>query len=112
MSPEVIGLVGLIVMIVLMFLEVPIGVSMALVGLAGYAMIADLPKAMVMVGTIPYSNIASYTFSVLPAFLLMGEWAQISGMTTSAYRSANVWLGHRRADWRWPLLEVRRFFQR
>jgi C4-dicarboxylate transporter, DctM subunit len=93
MSPEIIGTVGIIVLLAMMFLGIPIGLCMALVGFLGYTAIAGFNPALMMLGTIPYSNIASYMFSVLPVFLLMGEWAELSGMTNEAYRSANTWLG-------------------
>ncbi len=93
MSPEIIGLIGIVIMLALMFLGIPIGLSMALIGFLGYAAISGFHPTLMMLGTIPYSNIASYMFSILPVFLLMGEWAEMSGMTNEAYRSANIWLG-------------------
>ncbi|OGO14947.1 MAG: hypothetical protein A2Z02_02625 [Chloroflexi bacterium RBG_16_48_7] len=93
MSPEIIGTIGIVVMLALMFLGIPIGLCMALIGFLGYTAISGFNPALMMLGTIPYSNIASYMFSVLPVFLLMGEWAEMSGMTNEAYRSANTWLG-------------------
>jgi tripartite ATP-independent transporter DctM subunit len=67
---------------------------MASIGLAGYAILCGTHKALVMVGMTPYSTIASYILSVLPVYLLMGEFADVSGMMRDSYRAANAWLGN------------------
>jgi tripartite ATP-independent transporter DctM subunit len=93
MSPEVIGAIGIGVMLVLMFLGINIGVCMALVGIGGFFAISGPHLALSMTGIVPYSNVATYTLSVLPVFLLMGEFADISGLMRDSYRAANTWLG-------------------
>jgi tripartite ATP-independent transporter DctM subunit len=94
MSPELVGIVGIGIMLLLMFLGIPIAVCMASVGFLGYVVLCGTPKAMVMLGLVPYSTIASYMLSVLPVYLLMGEFADISGLMRDSYRAANTWLGN------------------
>ncbi|MBP1741097.1 MAG: C4-dicarboxylate transporter permease, partial [Deltaproteobacteria bacterium] len=94
MSPELVGGIGIGVMLLLMFLGLPIAVCMASVGLAGYAVLCGVNKALLMVGMVPYSTIASYVLSVLPVYLLMGEFADVSGLMRDSYRAANTWLGN------------------
>jgi tripartite ATP-independent transporter DctM subunit len=44
----------------------------------------------------PYSQFSAYSLSVIPLFLLMGQFATQAGMSRALFRAANVWLGHRR----------------
>src|SRR5690606_15630560 len=38
----------------------------------------------------------SYSLSVVPLFLLMGQFASISGMSSSLFKAAATWMGHRK----------------
>src|SRR5512139_3667190 len=94
MSPELLGIVGIVIMLSLMLLGIPIAVCMAAVGLVGYAAICGTHKALLMVSMVPYSTIASYMLSILPVYLLMGEFADVSGLMRDSYHAANTWLGN------------------
>lgn len=94
MNPELVGAAGIGVMLVLLFLDVPVWASMALVGFVGFGLISDFHNALNMVGLLATPTISDYMVSVLPLFLLMGEFADISGLMEDAYRATNVWLGN------------------
>ena len=94
MNPVLIGLIALAVLFLLMFFEMPIAFAMALVGFCGFAVLSNLDAALNMAGLVPYSTAADYIFSVLPLFLLMGEFASISGIMGDAYGTINKWIGH------------------
>lgn len=94
MSPVAIGIVGLAVLFLIMAIGTPIGFAMALVGFVGFLFIGGTKAAVSMVGLVPYTTVASYIFSVLPLFLLMGEFASSSGLMRDAYRAMHTWLGH------------------
>ena len=94
MSPELVGVIGMVVMLVLMFLGVHIAVTLALVGIVGYAMIHGVDKALTMAGMMPFSVISSYTMALFPVYLLMGELADVSGMMRDSFRAANAWVGN------------------
>jgi TRAP-type mannitol/chloroaromatic compound transport system permease large subunit len=79
-----------------MFMGMPIAVCMASVGFGGLAVLWGTQKALIMLGMVPYSTIASYFLSVLPVYLLMGEFADVSGLMRDSYRAANTWLGNLR----------------
>jgi tripartite ATP-independent transporter DctM subunit len=89
-----IGVVGLIVLFVLMFLGMHIGIAMGIVAIAGLALITNLDSSLLRLGQSGFSSTASYTLAVLPLFMLMGEFAFLSGLTQEAYASAYKWLGH------------------
>jgi C4-dicarboxylate transporter, DctM subunit len=93
MSPEIVGIVGIGIMLFLMFLGIPIAVCMASVGFGGIVAIWGFDKALLAMGMIPYTQVANYFLSVLPVYLLMGEFADVSGLMKDSYRSANTWLG-------------------
>jgi tripartite ATP-independent transporter DctM subunit len=93
MTPEVIGLIGIILMLLLIMLKVPIAYSMFIVGFLGFAVIVSPDAALSMVGTEIFSNFSSYTLSVIPMFVWMGFIAYYSGVGTNLYALANRFLG-------------------
>lgn len=97
MSNLAIGLIGFPVMLVLIFLRVPIGLSMLGVGVFGMWIITGSPNAILsQFKHLTYGTFASYSFSVVPLFLLMGQFATVSGMSAALFRAAAGWLGHRK----------------
>ncbi len=94
MSPELVGVAGLILMLVLMFLGVHIAVTLSVVGILGYVMIHGVDKAFNMLGMVPFSAISSYTMALFPVYLILGELAEISGMMRDSFRAANIWVGN------------------
>lgn len=93
MNPELVGIIGIGIMLLLMFLGIPIAVCMSSVAFVGLVILLDTQKALIMLGMVPYSTIASYLMSVLPVYLLLGEFADVSGLMRDSYRAANTWLG-------------------
>ena len=94
MSPLIVGLLGVVLLFVLLFLfRVPIGFSMAISGFVGYAYLVSLDGALSMLGMVPYSTAASYELSVIPLFVLMGYLAFHSGSSSEFYDAAYKWLG-------------------
>ena len=88
------GMIGIGVLFLLMFLRMPIGFAMALVGFAGFIYLGSLQGALYIMGTETFSNVSSYTLSVLPLFMLMGQFAFHSGISDKLFRTAHKWLGH------------------
>jgi tripartite ATP-independent transporter DctM subunit len=43
-----------------------------------------------------YSTFSDYSLSIVPLFLLMGQFATLGGMSTSLFKAAETWLGHRK----------------
>jgi len=54
-APEIIGLLGIVVMITLLALRMPIGIAMMLVGIIGFAILNGIGPALSVLGTYPYS---------------------------------------------------------
>ena len=59
MSPNIVGLIGLAVLLVLLFVRMWIAFALALVGFLGFAYIGGMKAALGVLATIPYSTVAS-----------------------------------------------------
>jgi tripartite ATP-independent transporter DctM subunit len=82
-------------MFALMMLRVPIAVSMGVVGLVGIGLMRSWPAAIAS-STTEILDVAKYTLSVVPLFVLMGNFVTRAGMSRELYRVAYTFIGHRR----------------
>ena len=92
------GLIGLTLMMLLASVRVPISFAMAIVGIAGYAYMRDWNwmVAFAMTQTKLYETGRSYTLSVVPLFILMGNFVTRAGMSQELFRAAYAFIGHLR----------------
>ncbi|WP_158964978.1 TRAP transporter large permease [Chachezhania sediminis] len=88
--------IGLVVLLALIFAGVPIAFALSAVGLVGVISIIGLDPALAMFGQIYFDSGRSYTLSVVPLFLLMGNFIVQSGIASELYDAANAWLRHRK----------------
>lgn len=93
MDPALIGLLGILVMILFMLLGMPISFAMMLVGFTGVLTILGPQAGFHLLAANLWENFADYGFSVIPLFVLMGEFAYRSGVTERMYKSAYTWCG-------------------
>lgn len=94
MSPETLGIIGIIALLVLFLLRVPVSVSLIIVGTLGLGMIRGWDSALIQLGTTPFSSASSYSLSVIPLFILMGMFLSYSGFGHDLYRAVDAWIGH------------------
>src|SRR4029453_9793726 len=90
------GAVSFVILLALLALRVPIGVAMLAVGCGGFAWIQGWGPLLSFLKTAPFDPFATFSFSVIPLFLLMGNVASTSGLSTRLFRGANALLGHYR----------------
>ena len=92
------ALVGLLAMMLIAFMRVPIALAMGLVGVVGYAYMRDWSwgGALAMAQTKVYETGRNYTLSVVPLFILMGNFVTRAGMSQELFRTAYAFIGHRR----------------
>lgn len=93
MGSEMIGGIGLAMLLVLMMLRVPVALSMLIVGVVGFAQIINLGAALSMVKSVPVEVLSNYSFSAVPMFVLMGVLAAHSGMAGKLFNSTRVICG-------------------
>ena len=96
MSDLAIGGVGFAALFLLIALRVPIGVAMISVGMVGYVSIAGVVPLLSFLKTEMYWRFSSFDFSVIPLFLLMGNFATRAGVTKALFRAASAFIGHLR----------------
>ncbi|MGD9921174.1 MAG: TRAP transporter large permease [Pseudorhodoplanes sp.] len=97
MSPIDAGLIGFACLIIVIFLQVPIAIAMAVTGAAGYLILTGNLKGMVsLFGTETVNVLINKDFAVIMFFLLMGGFAGAANLSADIYRFANAWMGHMR----------------
>src|SRR5881227_185567 len=92
------SLIGLLLMMVLAFLRLPIALAMGVVGIVGYAYMRDWSwgSAFATAQTKVYETGRNYTLSVVPLFILMGNFVTRAGMSQQLFRAAYTCIGHLR----------------
>lgn len=93
MNEILIGFLGFIVLLGFIILGVPIAFAGALVGTLGLLILGGTDITFHYLGTIPYSEVASYAYTTLPLYILLGEFAFVGGYAHGAYRTGREWLG-------------------
>lgn len=92
-----IGIASFPVLMMLIFLRVPIGLSMFLVGLVGLIIVTDGTQvAFGRMKSETYTTFSSYSLTIVPMFLLMGHFATLGGMSTALFKAAEGFLGHKK----------------
>lgn len=93
MSPEIAGIIGICLLLVLFLIKVPIAFAMALVGFAGFAFLSDPESAYNLLAQDFYETFSNYNLSVIPMFILMGSFAFASGISERLYTTTYTWVG-------------------
>ena len=85
------------VLLILVFLRMPIALAMIGVGVGGTWLVIGTPMMTLnQLKTLTYGTFSNYSFSIIPLFLLMGQFATLSGMSAALFRAAEGFLGHRK----------------
>ena len=90
-----IGIAGFAALFALLVIRVPVGTAMLVVGAAGIWAIRPPAVLAIVAGEI-FTEGTAYALTILPMFILMGNFAGVSGMSRDLYDAAHVWIGHRR----------------
>ena len=84
------------VCLVLVAFRMPVAIAMFVVGSFGFASLAGWQALLDLLKTGPFGRVSGYTLSVLPLFLLMGQFAIHAELGRSLFNSARAWVGHYR----------------
>jgi len=93
MDPLIVAVIGLVLMSLLMLLGMPIAFTMLAAGLLGNAYLLSVTAATHLAATNVWEQFSSYGLSVIPLFVLMGQFAYRAGTTERLYRAAYTWVG-------------------
>ncbi|WP_339316125.1 TRAP transporter large permease [Oceanobacillus sp. FSL W7-1304] len=94
MSPELIGFLGIIAILILFFLKIPVAISLIIVSLLGTTLIRGWDVAFAQLGRTPFDTSSNYSLSVIPLFILMGMILSYTGIGKDLYRMVDSWIGH------------------
>ncbi len=92
MNPAVVGLIGISIMVLFILLGMPIGFSMGITGFFGMIYMLGISIALPQLPITLYGIISDYNYTVLPLFILMGYFADASGISSDLYMTAEKWL--------------------
>ena len=90
------AVIGLIAIFVLLFLGLPIAFGMGMVGFVGYSLLSSPEAASIVLAQITVGTAMSQTLSVLPLFILMGNFINHAGLSDELFNASNAFVGHRR----------------
>ncbi|MDH4052840.1 MAG: TRAP transporter large permease [Rubrivivax sp.] len=97
MDPLQLAIWSFPLLLALIFLRVPIGLSMLALGLVGSWLIyGSAPPLLNQMKTLAYGTFSNQSLSIVPLFLLMGQFATLGGMSKALFKAAEAFLGHRR----------------
>lgn len=88
------GLVMLVALLVALGLRVHIGIAMLIAGSVGYVSVAGLDPLLNYFKSAAYARYSVYDLSVVPLFLLMGQFATYGGLSRALFRVGNALVGH------------------
>lgn len=93
LSDTTIGILGIILLIVFVFMGIRVYAAAALTGFLGLWALKGWTVAAAIAGTIPHSKVVTYPLSVLPLFILIGFLAFYAGLTGKLFEAARRWFG-------------------
>jgi len=89
------ALIAFAVMLALTFMRVPIAFAMALVGAGGFAIVRGVDPALALVGQVARDTVMTADLSVVPLFVLMGNFVSQAKLSDGLFAASHAFLGHR-----------------
>ncbi len=87
-----IGVLGCILMLLLLFGSMPVAFAMGVIGVCGYAVAVSGRAAMSVLTADMFETFSSYSLTVIPLFVFMGQVSFHAGISTRLFAAANSWL--------------------
>lgn len=94
MTPIQTGIIGVLILLGLLVTSMPVAFAMIISGVLGFALIVTPQAAFSMVIADLYETFSSYSLTVIPLFVMMGQVAFHAGISKRLFRTAYVWIGH------------------
>ena len=88
------ALLGFAAVFALALLRVPLAFAMGLVGFVGLGLLRGWPATMANAAQVVYDTGFAYTLSVVPLFILMGNFVARAGLAHELFRAAFAFVGH------------------
>ena len=90
------AVLGFLAVFALAFLRVPLAIAMSIAGIVGLGLMRGWQPAFASTSQVVYETGFHYTLSVIPLFVLMGNFVARAGMARELFNAANAFVGHRR----------------
>jgi C4-dicarboxylate transporter DctM subunit len=94
MSDIAVGIYGIIVLLALFLTGLEMAYCMILVGFVGFTFLMSFSAASNLVVKDFFDTFTTYSYTVIPLFIMMGELAQNSNIAKRLYVGAHKWFGH------------------
>ncbi|HNT42818.1 MAG TPA: TRAP transporter large permease [Syntrophorhabdaceae bacterium] len=93
-DPITVGIVGLIIVLFLFLTGIELGFAMVIMGFLGFGYLISFSAAFNLLAKDMYDVLNSYSFTVIPLFVLMGQVAFNSGIAKRLFDAAHKFIGH------------------
>jgi tripartite ATP-independent transporter DctM subunit len=90
------ALLGFLAVFVMAFLRVPLAVAMSIAGVVGLGLLRGWQPAFASTSQVIFETGFHYVLSVIPLFVLMGNFVARAGMAKELFTAANAFVGHKR----------------
>ncbi|MGZ6193057.1 MAG: TRAP transporter large permease [Syntrophales bacterium] len=94
MSDVSVGIYGIMLLLALFLTGLEMAYCMILVGFLGFTFLMSFPAASSLVIKDFFDNFTTYSYTVIPLFIIMGEFASNSNVAKRLYLGAHRWFGH------------------
>ena len=94
MSDIAVGVYGIIILLALFLTGLEMAYCMILVGFVGFTFLMSFAAASNLVVKDFFDTFTTYSYTVIPLFIMMGELAQNSTIAKRLYVGAHKWFGH------------------
>ena len=93
MSLTIIGIIGIIVLLIFLFLNIPVGFVMGMIGVLGFSYLKGFGPGLSILAKDYFEMFSSHSLTVIPLFMFMGQISFYSGISRRLYDSAYVMIG-------------------
>jgi C4-dicarboxylate transporter, DctM subunit len=93
MSHEIQGIIAVAILLIGLFIGMPVALAILVAGFVGMSLVVGPQSAIGFVSIDIFSTFSSYPLSAILMFVLMGFYAEMTGMTNRFFRIAYVWVG-------------------
>ena len=96
------ALLGFLTIFVLALMRMPLAFSMGLVGIVGIGLTRGWLPALASTAQVVHETGFAYTLSVIPLFILMGNFVARAGLAHELFHAAYTFIGTAKAAWPMP----------
>ncbi len=94
MNEVTVGIIGLVIILFMFLTGIELAFAMILIGFLGFGYLISWPAALNLLAKDVFNVFSSYSFTVIPLFVLMGQVAFNSGIAKRLFDSAHKFVGH------------------